>query len=1026
VRVLGELELVRDGSRVALPASKKTRSLLGYLAVTDRAHLRSHLCDLLWDGPDDPRAALRWSLAKLRPLVNDARIERLTADREHARFDPAGARIDLHAARAALSAGALAATPTDTLEAVASAFRGELLEGLDLPSCYRFHEWCVAERQAVRALRISLLESLVSRTRSEPERALTFARARVAIDPLSEHAHVAVIEILGELGRTREGLEQVESCKRILADELHARPSIALERARIALTARPPERRGAQPSAPAPTNPTAATSRESTLVAREPEPVLVARDRERGLIAETIAAARTKNPTRPLLFLGEPGIGKSRLLGEVAAQARAAGGQAIAGRAFEAEMVRPYGAWIDALTAVRFSTIAEEVLRDAAPLVGSEASSAAGADKSRLFDAVIRLVEGLAAGAPPLVVILDDIHWIDEASAALLHFIVRANVPGLVVACGARSAELFDNRHALRLVRALGREKRLFEVALSPLDRDGIEALARAVVPGVDLGPVLADSQGNPLFVIEIARALARGDASSERLDELLDERLARLEGRAGDVVSWAAALGTSFDADVLGRVTGLASVDLLAAIEELERRGVVLASAAAASYDFVHDLVRVAAYRRLSEPRRRLVHLHIARALGTSDDALAGDVAHHAAVGGDVDLAVRACIAAGKRCVRLFANGAALELARRGLELASTLPTRARIEGSAELYGVAVTARDQDLPELEKGISRLFVDALTAGLHDSAQLAMHYLTHVRYRSEDWAKAAEDSLRLVEATEHADPASTVHALINGGACLALLGREIPKARAMLERATALAASHGVAMAVVQKRMGVGVAHHFLGELDEAVVELCETVARARTEADHWRASVCLSHLAMIALERGECDLAVGRAGELAAIAEKLGDGSEGPFAKAVDAIARRRSGEPGAAELVGSALEGLRAIDSKGHLAYALTHAADIDLAEGNHELAAHRAEEALAAAAVVARPSDAAVARALLGRAAFAAGRRDDATESLRALLVDLGRPGVLSARAHAAASALARDLGISLTDTSSTSLHS
>ena len=65
IRLLGELQLVRgDGAAVVPPASRKTRALLGYLIATGQAHRRERLCDLFWDGPDDPRAELRWSLSR--------------------------------------------------------------------------------------------------------------------------------------------------------------------------------------------------------------------------------------------------------------------------------------------------------------------------------------------------------------------------------------------------------------------------------------------------------------------------------------------------------------------------------------------------------------------------------------------------------------------------------------------------------------------------------------------------------------------------------------------------------------------------------------------------------------------------------------------------------------------------------------------------------------------------------------------------------------------------------------------------
>src|SRR5678816_2721681 len=78
---LGDLQVVREGERLALPPSRKTRALLAYLALSRRAFRREHLCELLWEVPDDPRGSLRWSLSKLRRLVDDSERSRLVADR---------------------------------------------------------------------------------------------------------------------------------------------------------------------------------------------------------------------------------------------------------------------------------------------------------------------------------------------------------------------------------------------------------------------------------------------------------------------------------------------------------------------------------------------------------------------------------------------------------------------------------------------------------------------------------------------------------------------------------------------------------------------------------------------------------------------------------------------------------------------------------------------------------------------------------------------------------------------------------
>ena len=103
VSVLGKLALVRDGGRISLPPSKKTRALLAYLAVTARPHRRERLCAMLWNIPNDPRAALRWSLSRLRPLVDDPNHWRIVADRENVALDPDSVVVDVFVPSRALS-----------------------------------------------------------------------------------------------------------------------------------------------------------------------------------------------------------------------------------------------------------------------------------------------------------------------------------------------------------------------------------------------------------------------------------------------------------------------------------------------------------------------------------------------------------------------------------------------------------------------------------------------------------------------------------------------------------------------------------------------------------------------------------------------------------------------------------------------------------------------------------------------------------------------------------------------------------
>ncbi|HTL33173.1 MAG TPA: BTAD domain-containing putative transcriptional regulator, partial [Kofleriaceae bacterium] len=223
IELLGEPRVLHDGEAISLPASKKTRALLAYLVATGREHTRDRLCSLLWDGPDDPRAQLRWSLSKLRALVDSEPTQRLVATRDHVGFHGHGAEIDLVALRTAL-AGGVAGASTAALVEAATLFRGDLLEGLELASCLQFDAWCTAERESLRQLRVSVLTALVERFASDPAQALRYARAWVAIDPLQEAAHIEIVRLLGELGMQREALKQYETCARILSIELSTRP----------------------------------------------------------------------------------------------------------------------------------------------------------------------------------------------------------------------------------------------------------------------------------------------------------------------------------------------------------------------------------------------------------------------------------------------------------------------------------------------------------------------------------------------------------------------------------------------------------------------------------------------------------------------------------------------------------------------------------------------------------------------------------------------------------------------------------
>jgi pimeloyl-ACP methyl ester carboxylesterase len=214
IRVLGELEVRRSGAPIALPHSKKTRALLAYLALQRAPQRRDALCELLWEMPDDPRAALRWSLTKLRPLLNEADAERLQADRERVRFEPMGAEVDFARVGAACG-GDVDALNVSDLRGLAALFRGPFLAGLEVAAQPAFETWRLGQQERARRLHLCVLDALAAKLVDAEERA-SVLRKRVELDPGDEGAHARLIADLAQSGATAAAEQQHEASARML------------------------------------------------------------------------------------------------------------------------------------------------------------------------------------------------------------------------------------------------------------------------------------------------------------------------------------------------------------------------------------------------------------------------------------------------------------------------------------------------------------------------------------------------------------------------------------------------------------------------------------------------------------------------------------------------------------------------------------------------------------------------------------------------------------------------------------------
>ncbi|MEM1418023.1 MAG: AAA family ATPase [Myxococcota bacterium] len=692
IAVLGELAVTRpDGERMPLPQSKKTRALLGYLAITRKDHRRDRLTRLLWDVTDDPRGALRWSLSKLRRVVDEGEVKRLLATRETARLDRDAIDLDLAAVEAVAKAPEDAST--EALEEAAAAFHGELLEGLDLDEFFDYEAWLVGQREHARELLGALSEALIARHANAPDRALAHARTLVRSEPLDVARRVRLIQLLVATGRRAEADKHVESGHR-LAKDLGQPIPVALRQALTPTSAEPPPAEPPRPSED--------FGRVSTLHLEVPimkstihGHALFGREGELKELAERLDLARESGRLQGTLIDGEPGVGKSRLLVELMTETRRRRGYLVEGSAFEVEQSRPFGPWRDA-----FKRLPKKHV-DGAGLTSLARTDAPALERAALFEAVSAFLMERARAHAPLLLAFDDFQWFDEASASLLHYVVRSckDAP-IAVMLAARGGELVDNVDALRAVRGLRTKRLLQPYDLGALDERAIDLLTRPLGPLLDPAQLHRESGGNPLYALELARSGPRGALEAPTLAQLVRDRVERLPAGADAVLRWAAVLGTTFSVPLLTALTSEPE-GLLDVLEALERHALVGSvvdfNEPGGTYAFAHDLVRRVVYADLSLPRRRLMHARVvevlARMAETKPSAVL-DLAHHAKLAGQPAVAVDACARAAARCLELGAPREALGYAQQGEKLAETLAEGVAGTRAGELEGLRNEAR--------------------------------------------------------------------------------------------------------------------------------------------------------------------------------------------------------------------------------------------------------------------------------------------------------------------------------------------
>jgi pimeloyl-ACP methyl ester carboxylesterase/DNA-binding SARP family transcriptional activator len=191
-----------------------TRALLGFLALTQRPHRRERLCELFCAIPDDPRGALRWSLSKLRPLVNDEQTNRLKADRERASLESDDLEIDLTGLADDLTRSDIG---LDRVKAISRALARTLLDGIDLPDQELFQEWLLSERERTKGLRGKALHRLAIHPDLPPDHSLPIIEEWSELEPFNREAATLRVIRLEQFGQDAKA----EQLKGEFAERFH-------------------------------------------------------------------------------------------------------------------------------------------------------------------------------------------------------------------------------------------------------------------------------------------------------------------------------------------------------------------------------------------------------------------------------------------------------------------------------------------------------------------------------------------------------------------------------------------------------------------------------------------------------------------------------------------------------------------------------------------------------------------------------------------------------------------------------------
>src|SRR6266540_1032976 len=405
-------------------------------------------------------------------------------------------------------------------------------------------------------------------------------------------------------------------------------------------------------------------------------------------------------------LVGEPGIGKTRLLTEFAARAEERGQIVLAGSAAELEQDLPFSVFIDALDEyihglepARLAALDDDVRTELGHVFPSLSTLATGRtaalqhERHRSHRAIRKLLEQLAT-KKPLVLVLDDFHWADSASTELLGALLRRPpAEAVLIALAVRPRQVPE-----RLSGALERAQRagtLTRIELGPLSRDETRDFLGEAVEAAEAAAFYEQSGGNPFYLEQLARSLERTSADATAAAEMsaaigvpstvaaaLTEELALLSDEARHVLEWAAVAGDPFEPELAAAAAAMPEAAAIDAVDELLQLDLVRPTDVPRRFRFRHPLVRRAIYEATRGGWRLGAHERCAQALAARGATAAARAHHVERSAREGDLAAVAVLReAGETAARLAPASAAGWFAGALRLLPQNAPAQERVE---------------------------------------------------------------------------------------------------------------------------------------------------------------------------------------------------------------------------------------------------------------------------------------------------------------------------------------------------------